>query len=221
MTPGEALALLRSGLSDVEAPQLWTDPELYTYIDDAQTMFCRLTDGIADASTVAVTKLTYVAGAEWLPLDPSILKIRSAFLVSTGAPLTVINQEDMANLGIRFDGSTGAVKHLITGMEENRLRCSPVASLGDSIQLSVFRIPLIRVTGVVGPPANIFEIPQQHHLHLLLWAKHLAYEKQDAETFDKFKSAEFADRFQAYCVKAKAEQRNKRHKVRTVAYGGY
>jgi hypothetical protein len=52
------------------------------------------------------------------------------------------------------------------------------------------------------------------------WMKHLAHEKQDAETYDRGRSMEFRDKFLAYCDQAKAERERREHKYRTVAYGG-
>ena len=49
----------------------------------------------------------------------------------------------------------------------------------------------------------------------------LAYMKQDAETYDKTKSAEFEARFLGYCDMARKEKERREHKTRIVAYGGY
>lgn len=212
----EALALLRTGLSDEEPTFLWSDVELYSYIDDAQKMFCRLTDGLADASTPAVTLLSVPVASSWLALHVSIKKIRSATLVSTGAPITILNAEDMPLLGLRFDGKSGPLACLVTGMEENKLRCHPVVNVADSIQLSVFRLPLVPLNAAGIP----FEVADQHRLHLLDWAKSQAYLKQDSETRDDEKNKRFDAMFRAYCAAAKIEQQEKRHKVRSVVYGG-
>jgi len=215
MTTAEWLALFRLEMSDASEPFLWSDVEVYGFADDAQKMFCRLTDGIADATSL-LTSLVYQVDDEWVDLSPLILKIRDSVDAATGAPITVVNQEDMPGLGLRFDGRTGPARVLIVGMEENKARIYPRASLAGVMQLSVFRLPLVPIVS----DADAFEIGEQHHRHLLLWAKHLALLKQDAETFDKNKAQEMEARFRAYCALAKQEQGNKRHKVRVVSYGG-
>ena len=215
MTPSELRKLFRSEMSDVAEPYLWSDSEVYQYIDDAQKMFCRLTDGIADASSDA-TVIPVATDDTWLDLHPAILKIRAATRASDGAPLDVVNFEDLAGRGLRLDGRKGPLRLLITGMEENKLRLAEVAAGADTIQLLVFRLPLVDIDG----GETDFEIPAQHHLHLLNWVKNLALLKQDAETFDKSKSQEFEAKFRSYCGQVQIEQQNKRHKVRTVAYGG-
>lgn len=210
------LALFRTEMRDAIAPYLWDDTEGYAYIDDAQKMFCRLTDGISDASTPEVVDITVAQNATWLDLHPSILKIRAAYRTSDGKPLTIINYEDCEHQGIRFDGRTAPLQNLVVGMEENKLRLDRAASVADAIKLLVFRLPIVAITG----DNQDFEIPEQHHMHLLKWVKALALLKQDAETFDKNKSEEMEQQFRAYCALAKLEQAKKRHKVRTVSYGG-
>lgn len=215
MTPVEALALFRSEMSDEEAPYLWSDVDAYGYLDDAQKMFCRLTDGISDATTSAVVNVAVPIDSDWVNLHPSILKIRGCTVASNGTPLNVLNYEDMVAHNHRFDGAKGPIARLVVGMQEGKARVHPVASIADTLRLLVFRLPLITVDA-----DGAFEIAEQHHRHLLPWAQHLAYLKQDAECFDRTKAEEHEKRFRAYCFAAQQEQRKSRHKVRTVAYGG-
>lgn len=216
MNAGNVLDLFRSEMKDESAPYLWSDVDVFRYIDDAQKMFCRLTDGISDASTTSVVDIAAPVGAEWLKLHASILKIRSANRVSDGRPLEILNHEDMAGRGLRFDGRTGPLTTLIVGMEENKARAYPKVAVADSVKLLVFRLP----REPIDQRGAEFEISEQHHMHLLLWAKAQALLKQDAETFDKSKADEFEAKFRGYCAEVKVEQARKRHKVRTVAYGG-
>lgn len=217
MTPSAALDLLRAELGDEVRPYLWSDDYLYSCLDDAQKMFCRLTDGIADASTNKVTLLDIPVDTDWVKLHASILKIRSAYLVSTGGPIEIINGEDMPGRALRFDGTTGPVARLVEGLEENKIRAHPVASVADSIRLSVFRLPLTTITGASG---EAFELGEHHHPHLPKWAKHRAYGVQDADARDEKLAQKFENEFRNYCALAQQEQRTKRHKVRTVVYGG-
>lgn len=217
MTPAEVLSLFRTEMNDSVTPYLWSDAEVYAYMDDAQRMFCRYTDGIADATTSAVCTIAVAQNATWLTLHEAILKIRAITRASDGRPIDVINFEDMAARGIRLDGTTGPIDQVIVGMEENKLRAVKTVSLADTLNLVVFRLPLTTLTGANG---QTLEIPAQHHPHLLLWMKRRAYLKQDSETYDEVKSIDFENAFRAYCAQAKQEQGNKRHKVRTVAYGG-
>lgn len=220
-------ARFRSEVRDEATPFLWTDPEVYSYMDDAQKMFCRLQGGIADSSSF-VTSITATQGEEFIDIDPSILKIRAARRESDGRDIELLNFEDLQNrtmcddygfsAGYRLDDSTGRVRSLVLGMEANKLRPVPLPEADETIRLIVYRMPLTAIVGTVQP--EHFEIDEQHHIHLLLWMKHLAHMKQDAETYDKGRSQEFGDAFRQYCDQAKAEREKREHKYRTVAYGG-
>lgn len=218
MTPNDLLVTFRSEMNDEAEPQLWSDEEFYLYLDDAQKMFCRRTDGIGDASTPAVVQLNVVPNQDWYDTHPSILKIREASRTDTGREVKVLNREDMPEYGMRFDGRSGPLKALIIGMEAHRTRVWPMPSETVTVELLVFRLPLVTINDATGD--DELEIDPQHHLHLLHWVKHRAYSKQDAEAFDKTKAAEFEQKFYAYCTQAQIEQRRARHKPRAVAYGG-
>lgn len=221
MTSGELLDLFRVEMNDVANPQLWSDDFIFGAIDSAQTQFARETDGIPDSTTPAVVDLviapdtTSLLYADVLPLHPSILKIRTARRGDNGRSVSVINEEDMPGSGLYFDGLPGETRTLVTGTDENQVRVWPFPRSDLTIKLSVFRLPLVPITD-----DQALEIPAQHHRALLMWAKHLAYGVQDAETFDRTRSEEFKQRFERHCADAKAEQGRLRHKPRAVAYGG-
>lgn len=217
MNTTELYTLFRSDMDDVNAPYLWSDDDVFGYIGDAQTMFCRKTDGISDVTTPAVTQLAITPGAGRITTHKSVLKIRTATRLDTGRSVEVVNREDMAKRNWYFDGTQGPIKALVVGEEAHSVRTYPVSNETVNIELMVFRLPMVAITT---DGEQEFEIDEQHHRHLLLWCKHLAYSKQDAETIDKNKAAEFEQKFNAYCETAKEEARRARHKPRLVAYGG-
>lgn len=210
------IATFRSEMSDEAAPYLWSDSLVYSYFDDAQSMFCRKTNGIADSRTVAVTRLSVVPGTDWYTLHKGVLKIRTATRADTGIDVQVLNPERLSQHGYRFDGRAAPLKALVQGLEDHAVRAWPVPNETVTVNLSVFRLPLVALTGA----GQALEIDDQHHRHLLLWVKHLAYDKQDAETFDRRKSDDFATRFETYCAAVKKEQDRARRVVGAVAYGG-
>ena len=210
------LALFRSEMSDEATPYLWTDTNVFEYMDDAQKMFCRKTDGISDATTTAVVNLAVTPGGDWLTLHAAIKRIRYASRSDTGRPVEIINPDDMPARRWYFDGTTGAVKALVIGAEAKKARIYPTSNETVTVKLTVFRLPLV----AIATTAQAFEVDEEHHAHLLHWMKHRAYLKQDAETFDRTRAKEFEDKFIAYCAQVQAEERRKNFKVRTVAYGG-
>ena len=218
MAPDILLTRFRSEVDDTSEPYLWSDADVLDYIGEAEVEFCRRTDGIGDASTAVVCELDIVAATEWYDLHDKVLKIRSAHRGDTGAPVELINVEDMATRGIRFDATAGPLKGLILGLEERRIRVWPVPSETFTVQLVVFRMPLTPISQ--DNDSGTFEIGAEHHPFLLHWVKYLAFNKQDAETFNRTKAAEHEAAFDRYCFDVRLEQRRLRHKPRAIAYGG-
>ena len=217
MNSTEILDAFRDEMQDVETPYLWSDSAIYRYLDDAQKMFCRLTEGIEDSSTPAVCRLAITVGTDWYPLSPKVLKVREAVSTTTGRPYEIMNMEKASLNGVHFTGNPGPLKLFVTGLEKGRLRAWPVPAEDSVVELRVFRLPLARITDA--GDQNL-EIDEQHHNALLLWMKHLAFSKQDAETFDRGKADECEGRFRAYCHAALKEQERARRNPGTVTYGG-
>ena len=217
MNSTELIDLYRKEMRDTEEPYLVDDASLYSYLDDAQKWFCRLTEGIEDSRTPEVTRLAVVPSTEWYPTSKLILKIREAHRIDTGLPIEILNAEKASQLGIFFDGRQGPIRYLVTGLDKNYLRAWPVPNETVDIELRVFRYPSAPITD---SGDQELEIDDQHHRHLLLWVKHLAYDNHDVEMFDKRKSDEYKAKFEAYCFKAMKEQERARRAVGTVIYGG-
>ena len=220
------LALFRADVRDEAVPYLWSDTEILSYIDDAQKMFCRLQGGIADSSS-ALTLLEIAAGDKFATYDPRILKLRSAYREDNGRELELLNFEDLQfrqaesdygyRPGFKIDNSEGELRALVTGMEANKVRLWRVPTEAQDVRLVVYRLPMASITATNQP----LEIDEQHHRHLLHWMKHLAHQKQDAETYDRGRAEQFRTEFLVYCDQAKAEREKREHKFRTVMYGGY
>jgi hypothetical protein len=233
MTPLDLYTRFRSDVDDTVEDFLWSDLEVFGYMEDAQSMLCRLTDGIRDATSEA-TRLDVVSGEPWVELHPSILRVRSATLGNGTRPLVILSYEDEMKqapdyrswpYGWNFATDemylSGPVNTLLIGMEEGKLRLVRTPTVDGVINLLIERLPL--QTMLVESPEDLpetFEVRAEHHLALLMWMKHLAYGKQDAETFDKEKSSVMEQAFYAYCTKAMDEKKRRNHKPRLITYGG-
>lgn len=222
----ELLDTFRDEVVDLEHPYLWSDEECYRYMNLAYRMFVRLTGGIADFSSEA-TSVALVTGEEEVDLHPSILRIMSAERVSDQGEVEVINQTD---LGLLFGdpdyrelrqltraNSPGAVRYLLTGRQKHKGTVYQIPVVDDELMLSIYRLPLKEI---VDGSHTLDEVESDHHFYLIDWMKHLAYGKQDAETFDKGKSEEFEAKFVGYCEQCKNEWNRYKHKTRIVEYGG-
>lgn len=211
MDTTELLAQFRTEAADVELPYLWSDALIYTYIDEAQKQFCRLTEGIEDARSYV---LDITVGQSWYDVDPAVLKIRSARDSVTGREIPIVATEKMASMGLWFDGVSGPLRVLITGLEKGALRALPVPNAASTVALQTFRLP--RDIG----PGDEFEVDAQHVLNLLYWVKYRAYSVQDADAGDKGRADLNRKEFEMYCARARSEQGRLRRPTSTVVYGG-
>ena len=225
MNSTELLDLFRTQTHDIKRPYLWSDPEIWAYMNEAQNEFCRRTEGISDSTSEACSVYACV-GEPYSALHPSILNIRHAQRVSDDRQVFVANFQDIISGRLdndygrsrppRLDLLPGSVDYLVIGMERNKARLVKVPEVEDTINLIIFRLPLEPIIG----EDQKFEIEPVHHYSLLMWMKHLGYSKEDAETFDKTKAAEHGAKFIDYCAMAMAEQVRYKHKPRLMAYGG-
>lgn len=225
MNSSDLYARFRSDVFDVQEPYLWSDTEVYAYLDAAQKQFCRLTGGILDSSS-ALTQVAVMSGDPWVNIDPRILKIQKIFRASDFGPVDPVTLEDLDRLGqeadygfqrrYRLDNMPGEVRYAITNMEANKLRLLRVPVAADTLQLTVYRLPL----KTINDADQKLEIAEQHHEFLLLGMKARAYRKQDAETRDDRKAGAFEGEFRLYCDQARQERERREHKPRTIGYGG-
>lgn len=216
MDKATLLQTLRRDLQDEVAPFLWQDEELLSYLDQAQLEFCRITGGIADARSPFL-KQTVAAGTEWVELDPRILKIRSAdFYEENGRhyKLELMNMED-TELD-RCPHALGLPIGLVLGESEEAARITYIPIVAGELRLVVFRLPLVSIIAPSGEP----EIPLEHRPILLLYAKYLAFMKTDAESFNKDSADTNLMMFTTKCEKARQDKERRKHKYRTVRYGG-
>lgn len=225
MNSTELINYWREAVKDTSAPYFWSDAEAYAYAQAAYVMFTRLTDGVADF-TSAACEVDVVVGEPVAELHPSILTIRQATRRSDGGAIEVLNHTDLGALTrtsygqtipISMDNSPGRVTHMVIGMQRNRARLIHVPAENDTIELLIYRMPLERIDT---PGAELSDVDEIHHIHLVDWMSHLAYMKKDADTFDPRGSSEAGARFSDYCKLVKREQERYKHKSREIAYGG-
>lgn len=227
MNSGELYELFRSDVVDEALPYLWTDTEVFRYMNDAYRHFIRLTGGVAD-STSDITQVSVVTGEAFADVSPHILKFRQAYMVGTGNEIEVANQEDAhrfrradysASRILINDVTPGPVRYMVVGQERGKVRWAQVPMADGVVQLSVYRLPLDTIAE--GNTSFVFpDIGDEHIEFLLLWMKARAYGKQDTETFSTGKRDSYKAEFEQYCLAAKAEWERYKHKARAVTYGG-
>ena len=231
MLVSELYDLFRSDLDDAAQPYLWTDAEVYLYMDDAYKQFVKRIGGISD-ETSALTLVDVVPGQSYAEVSPRILKFELATLVSNQNTLKIVNKQDMNNIVYADYGTTravssnspGRVLFVVVGIERTaragKVKWVQQPIVADSVQFSVKRLPLDDISETM-QDFDFYEIQDHHHQHLLAWMKHRAYGKQDAESFDKSRRDEYRQEFVGYCEEAMEEAARYTSKpTRVVAYGG-
>lgn len=226
MNSTELYDMFRRDVADVVPPYLWSDDEIYAYMNDAYFMFVRLTMGIPDFLTDEVCLLTATQGEPYSALHPSILNIRTATIEGTGDSIRIINAQDAMNLrqedyGIlrRLNQTAvlGKVRYMVIGIQQDIAQWINTPEEDTAVRLLVERLPITPITGGF----QEFEgVQQQHHLALLKWMRYLAYSKQDMETFNLTRADQQKADFEVYCYSAKREKDKYKHKTRVVMYGG-
>lgn len=228
MTSNDLYSLFRSDIVDAVAPYLWSDTEVWNYMNDAYRMFVRLTGGIPDTTSVH-TSVPIVTGVATSSVSPLILRFRNAYLESDGTDLKIVSETELPKLTSTDYGRLGAqerdrlsgkVTHMVTGIDRNAVRglvrWVRIPLVDDTAKLSIMRLPL----DTVEAGFEFDEIGTEHVEFLMLWMKYRAYGKQDAECFDRGRRDDNERAFRKYCAEAKAEwNRYKSHSM-SVAYGG-
>lgn len=192
MTPIDLVGLFRERTEDTAAQPLWSDPEIYEYIDAAQNEACRrahlLVDSRSDLTIAPVT-----AGDPAVPIDPRIIHIRRARRGSDSMPLVRKSVRDMDQCFPGWEGqsSPSTPSVFIPDWEVDYLRVHPVPVIDDEVLMTIVRMPL---KPVVDKDSKL-EISARYHRDLLNWMLFLGYSKADPETKDDKKAAAAEKKF--------------------------
>lgn len=237
MTLQGLIEFWRKQVSDESAPYLWDDDEALLFAIDAQDQFVRkmggfsvnTVDAASDPTNLQLHDLVLTPNVPSTTFSPYILRIRSAKLMTAKLALKIISEAEAPYSTVQShdysfgrttkfldDTDVGTVEYAIVGLTDNALRWVKVPTVADTCRLHVYRLPFPRITS----QDSALEIDEQHHMHLSLWMKHLAYSKEDGETYDKTLADKNADAFWKYCERAAGEKDRQRFKPRVVQYGG-
>lgn len=205
-TMAEILDQARIDLDDPEEPgngddtdSRWKNRELCSYFNRAIDEAClrsRLlvdTAGI-DADSVPYGQVPILAGQAEYTLDPRVIKVLRAKLVSGPIPLQRMGRDDLDYQWIEWENVERRPIYYIQDMDHRKIRLVPEPVENDTLILTVQRLELSRFAW----PADMDREPEMHIMHhweVLHWIKHLAYSKRDPDTYDKKRAREEASIF--------------------------
>lgn len=242
-TPDELLARFRRDVDDVEGGSakddfLWSDDEVFDYMDEAQREFVRRTQLLRKTHpfTPAITEIVYTAPVGdpvnvdgFITQHPSIIRPLRARMqtVSNRDPLQIVTAEDLdgglivRDYGTFFTGDwqskSGPARFLVTNMQEDQWRLAPIPVVDDVLELTVLHMPIDTVT-CDGRALEVTE--REDQMTMLLFMKHLAFGKQDADTYDKELSDRFEAAFEKKADNRRREVRRARFRHTGMRYGG-
>jgi hypothetical protein len=226
-----ALDRARIELGDSVQPYFWDDPELLSYLDEAQVEFCREVP-IRDSRTPEICTLTYKAGATEVPYHPSIRRIlnitrKDSNNVHWRIPLTTqenalaLNSPARSDYGVNIDATRELTRpsdyfQVYIDYDEDYLRFSSPSSTAGTLYLQVERLPLSPITEC----DQLLEVRPEYIPALVAWITFRAWLKQDGETFDESASSRAFALFERHTSRAKFELHRRHSTPGQVRYGG-
>lgn len=213
MTLADLISAFRARADDTAEPFLWSDDEVTLILNEAEVEAATRAKLIQDATTPAVTQITVTVNGVDYPLHASILAIERAKLASQPKPLEPITVEELDARYPNWEAMTGQPKFYVE--DNGRIRLVPQSPMADTLSLTVFRLPLTEMKEATDAP----EIHPKYHYRMLDWALRCAYLKNDSETLDKTKAADYQALFeQSFGVlpDANVQRKQRAHKVPSV-----
>jgi len=166
-------------LDDVEQPYQWTDQFLLRFLNEAEKEACRRQRLIEDEATAAVCEITMVSGTATYTVDNRVLLV-DRIRLSDGSELTKKTTEELYEESSVWRSATGTPTLYVQNNQTILVNPTPDDDDdGDTLYLSVWRLPLVDMTIDLSP-----EINPEYHESLLEWVAFRAYQMRDEETYN-------------------------------------
>ena len=205
-----------------DSDSLWTDFEIYTYMDWAQRDFARETDLFLDRLQITYNSdefefniLDYFSGG--------IVRLERAIIGGRAEPLELrtlrqlddysIIEDYGVDRGINWETETGVPRYIVMDTFRNIIRLVPIPDRTGTLTLHVVRYPAAGL--------NVFEI-EDRRLQMIIIDQMCgyAYEKQDADVFNLELSSRFKSEFRRKTIEYKVELKKLEKPRRPILYGG-
>lgn len=196
----------------------WSNEELTRFVNEAQNAVTRDILCFKDGS--ATWDLTVVADTAEYALDSRIIKVKNAYLSSNGAELS---RQEIENLmAIRdWRSITGLPVAYVADMDTGTLRLYPTPQASDTVHLLVYHLPLTQFDWETAETQSS-PLRLEYQIPMLNYAAYLAYQKDEANTFDPARGNTFLAMYNREFTHNSpyAETRRRRSSNRTIRYGG-
>lgn len=178
-------ALFRADIKDAATPYLFSQAQVWAWLNEAEREACLRADLIFDEATAAVCQVAVTAGTASYTLHAKITRVAYATFLATGASaedrvvLELVDRIELTRRRPHWRTETEEPRELIVEQRKARFGCIPQDD--GTLALECYRLPLNDMAAADAEP----EIGAAHHLGLVQWAKYRAYLVPDTETYDE------------------------------------
>ena len=210
--------LRRQYLDDVAEPYLWDDDELVSDISQAQNEVCERANLIIDESTPSICQIPIQVGIIGYSLSDKVLLVRRCSFGTSADHAYPLEQQTRSRLDQTHPGwgkrPGQPMAYICEDNGEITIVPPAIGTYGTSGALStsgtagtaflqVSRYPINDLalkstagSGTAGYGITYPEVPNQYHVKMLSWAAHLAFLKNDSETFNLAKAEKYEKDFE-------------------------
>lgn len=195
MNLGQLEADFRIRTQDSALPYLWPHTEVAEWFNEAEREACIRGRLIFD-KTSGFTTIAIAADSDTtIDLDPSIIEIQYARLITSGGVSTKISPSDRTEQD-RLDPDWRDNTDLPSAFihDDKSIELNAIPEEAYTLKLETYRLPTQDMSAEDDEP----EISSVHHRHLVHWVLHRAYLKPDADGFDPGKAEKALAEFEAY-----------------------
>lgn len=188
----ELIDAYRDESDDSATPPMCSDERLTRFANEGQVEACRRALVLTD-STSALCSISYAADDATITLDPRIIEVRSASIGNEDMRLRTVEEMGCTWSNWRTDTLRNVPSFLIRGLDTGKLHLYPRPATSGTIQLAVYRLPLVALVNDDDVP----ELRLEWHQSLVDWMLYRAYSRRDSEQLDPRIAAEALLRFEA------------------------
>lgn len=202
----------------IENSQLrWSNEELTRFINEAQNRVCLDSLAIKDSTNFTIS---VVADTASYSLDSRIIQIKGIYLDSTGKELIEQEYEDLYTHQ-NWRDVTGTPTHYMLDIDTGSIQLYPKPETNDTIYIVAYRLPLTEFSWLTAETQSA-ELRSEYQIPMLNWAAYLAYQKDEANTFDPQRATYFRQLYSADFTynNPHSDIRRRRSSNRTIRYGG-
>jgi hypothetical protein len=171
--------------------KLWSQLELLEYAQDAENEACERADLIIDTES-ALTGIVTTSTTGTYGIASTVIAVKSALMANGSEPLMETSEKVLDNSVPGWRTAEGTPRSYVM-TPTNNIIIYPIPSVASVLNLTVSRFPTTPMT-VNGSP----EIDSRYHQGLVLWMCYRAYLKNDSETLNTDKAADYLALFEKY-----------------------